>query len=199
MNKIKERLKMNKEYKMIPIKNIRIDDSLTYRDRWNENEKDGELLMSIINVGLVVPITVRPINNEETPYSLIDGYRRLSIAEKIGKNEVWCQIVEASDSEAMGMYLALNQFKPLSYEQIKEHVDLHRVILDYLKGEGHINDDEYKKKEAYLNNIRRKNIKPLRLQTNSTEPYYCTHYKCRHKQVRGDIFERHRPSAEGLR
>ena len=188
---------MAEEYRMIPIESIRIDDSLTFRERWSDSEKDGELLMSIMNVGVIIPILVRPINNEKTPYSLIDGYRRLVIEGKLGKKEVWCKIVEASDSEAMGMYLALNQFKPLSYEQIKEHVDLHRAIIGYLKEKSRIDDEEYKKKEAWLNNIGRKNIKPLRLQTESIEPYYCR--ICERKHVRGDIFERHRPYAEELK
>ena len=84
------------EVKSLPIDRI-------IPNRWNpreEPEKDiEELVRSIREHGLIIPITVRPLPNGY--YEIVTGYRRYLAYRKLGLKEIPCIIKDLSDAEAM--------------------------------------------------------------------------------------------------
>ena len=58
-----------------------------------DKEKMGELVQSIAEQGLIVPIKVRPLGDE---YEVVYGHRRLHACKELGLAEIEC-IVEGVD------------------------------------------------------------------------------------------------------
>jgi len=167
----------------ISIKNIEIDDSISFRDRWSNSKADGALLMSISDVGLIIPIIVRPTNSNGK-YSLIKGYRRLTAMKKLGYEQITCEIVEMDDCEAIGVfYSSFLGCKDLSYEQIKNTVHVFREL---------INGDNNNGLNEFVDNIERNNQLPEPM----TNPYYCSW--CKRNHVRGKIYKDHMVYRKGV-
>lgn len=173
--------------KEINVKNIEIDDSIIFQDRWSNDKKDGELLMSILDIGLIMPIIVRPIDNNGKKYSLVSGYRRLIAIKKIGYKQISCIIVKLSNSEAMGVFLSTNLgCKDISYKQIKSATILFRGILNDKIKEGIYTDKEIYNLKKWVTNVEKNNIPPP---PPDNLPYYCD--ICKRKHVRGEIYKKH--------
>ncbi len=188
--KQKEIKQMKWNIKEIDIKNIKIDDSISFRDRWSNDENDGALLMSILDVGLITPVIIRPINNSEK-YSLVEGYRRFTATKKLGREKISCKIMELSDSEAMGIFVSANLgCKELSYEQIQKQTYLFRGILNEKIEKGLLSNDEIHNLNEWVDNIERTNRPPPPM----TQPYYCSW--CKRTHYRGNVYKEHKGYAK---
>ena len=65
----------------------------------------SELMVSIAQVGLIQPITVRELRDG---YELVAGERRLKACRLLGYREVPCIVVQASDEKSAAMALIEN-------------------------------------------------------------------------------------------
>ena len=99
------------------------------RKKFNQ-EKLNELAISIENLGIIQPITVRRMNNNN--YQLISGERRLRAAKLIGLKKIPAFIRIANDQETLEMALIENiqreNLNPieiaLSYKRLIDEVKL---------------------------------------------------------------------------
>ena len=66
----------------------------------------SELAVSIKELGLIQPITVRKINSNK--YEIIAGERRFRAAKTIGLNHIPCYIKSADDKQSVEMALVEN-------------------------------------------------------------------------------------------
>ncbi len=65
------------------------------------NEKLDELIVSIKNIGLIQPITVKKLSKNE--FQLISGERRLRAFKQLKINKIPCYIRKANDNESLEM------------------------------------------------------------------------------------------------
>lgn len=74
----------------------------------------NDLMRSIMEKGLLQPIIVRIINDENY-YEIVAGYRRYSACKKLGWKKIACQIADLTDMEAFEISIVENvQRKTLS-------------------------------------------------------------------------------------
>ena len=114
------------EIKYIPVESIRPN---PYQPRKNFNKKSlEELSQSIKSFGLIQPISVRKLNNEN--YELIAGERRLRASELAELDEIPAIIVEYRDNESAMMALIENlQREDLNF--IEEAEGYNNLIVDH--------------------------------------------------------------------
>ncbi len=106
----------------------------------------SELMISIAQVGLLQPITVR---KQQEGYELIAGERRLRACKLLGYKEIPCIVVQADELRSGVMALAENvQRRPLHYLEEAER-------LDALLKTGVLNEEQLStmlgKNDPYLN------------------------------------------------
>ena len=81
----------------------------TYQPRRFINEQDlQELAASIKKHGVMQPIVIRPIENDETPYEIIAGERRWRAAQLAGLTEVPAIVRDLTDQVAIALALIEN-------------------------------------------------------------------------------------------
>lgn len=81
----------------------------------------SELMVSIAQVGLIQPITVRELRDG---YELVAGERRLKACRLLGYREVPCIVVQASDEKSAAMALIENtQWQRRSFLEEAEGLD----------------------------------------------------------------------------
>lgn len=106
------------------------------RNQFDE-EKIEELVLSIKNFGIIQPITVRKIGNDE--YQIISGERRFRAAKLAGLSEIPSYIRKANDQELLEMALIENiqreDLNPIeiaiSYQMLVEEFKLtHEGLAD---------------------------------------------------------------------
>ncbi len=77
---------------------------------WNPNRMDektaSHLKESITRYGVVIPLVVRPLDNNE--YEVLSGNQRLKVLKDCNFEDIPCVIVNLGDSEAMLLAQALN-------------------------------------------------------------------------------------------
>ena len=73
-----------------------------------DNEEMNTLIESIQHLGIITPLTVRPIENTEDEYEVISGHRRLHAAVKAGLDTVPAFIFAVSRDEAAIMLVDNN-------------------------------------------------------------------------------------------
>ena len=97
-----------------------------------DDEAMAELVESIKSVGVLVPITVRPI--QDGKYEIISGHRRKRACEIAGIDKVSAIIKELSDTEAAIMLVDSN----LQRERIlpSERAYAYRLKMDAMKHQG---------------------------------------------------------------
>ena len=89
-----------------------------------------ELSVSIKNIGIIQPITVRKIGNND--YQLISGERRLRACKEIGLKKIPAYIREANDQDSLEMALVENIHRQdldaieiaISYQRLIEEINL---------------------------------------------------------------------------
>lgn len=89
---------------MIPVDSLRDYHNHTYLVM--DNEDMDALAESIKVMGVILPLLVRKINEDE--YEVISGHRRLFAAKKVGLEEVPCKVIEADDATADIMMVDTN-------------------------------------------------------------------------------------------
>lgn len=82
---------------------------------WNPNvlsqEDYDKALVSIERFGFIDPITVRLVNEESTPFEIIDGENRWRAAQDTGLKTVPVIIVEVDDDDAKALTIVLNELR----------------------------------------------------------------------------------------
>ena len=73
-----------------------------------DNEEMNTLIESIQHLGIITPLTVRPLENTEDEYEVISGHRRLHAAVKAGLDTVPAFIFAVSRDEAAIMLVDNN-------------------------------------------------------------------------------------------
>jgi ParB family chromosome partitioning protein len=73
----------------------------------NESGITEELLLSVAEKGLVQPIVVRPLR-EEDGFEVVAGNRRLQACKTLGLRKIPCHVIELDDKEAYEMSLVEN-------------------------------------------------------------------------------------------
>ena len=89
-----------------------------------------ELSVSIKNIGIIQPITVRKVGNND--YQLISGERRLRACKEIGLKKIPAYVREANDQDSLEMALVENIHRQdldaieiaISYQRLIEEINL---------------------------------------------------------------------------
>lgn len=89
-----------------------------------------ELIVSIKNIGIIQPITVRKIENNN--YQLISGERRLRACKELGLKNIPAYVREANDQDSLEMALVENIHRQdldaieiaISYQRLIEEINL---------------------------------------------------------------------------
>ena len=89
-----------------------------------------ELSVSIKNIGIIQPITVRKIGNND--YQLISGERRIRACKEIGLKKIPAYVREANDQDSLEMALVENIHRQdldaieiaISYQRLIEEINL---------------------------------------------------------------------------
>ena len=89
-----------------------------------------ELIVSIKNIGIIQPITVRKIENNN--YQLISGERRLRACQELGLKNIPAFVREANDQDSLEMALVENIHRQdldaieiaISYQRLIEEINL---------------------------------------------------------------------------
>lgn len=102
-----------------------------FQPRSNFNNSSlQELSVSIKNIGIIQPITVRKIDNNT--YQLISGERRLRACKEIGLKQIPAFVREANDQDSLEMALVENIHRQdldaieiaISYQRLIEEINL---------------------------------------------------------------------------
>jgi ParB family chromosome partitioning protein len=102
-----------------------------FQPRSNFNNSSlQELSVSIKNIGIIQPITVRKIDNNK--YQLISGERRLRACKEIGLKKIPAFVREANDQDSLEMALVENIHRQdldaieiaISYQRLIEEINL---------------------------------------------------------------------------
>ena len=102
-----------------------------FQPRTNFNKSSlKELCLSIKNIGIIQPITVRKIDNNK--YQLISGERRLRACNEIGLKKIPAFIRNANDQDSLEMALVENIHRQdldaievaITYQRLIEEVKL---------------------------------------------------------------------------
>lgn len=129
----RELIKMATSANEIPLKSIEAN-PFQPRSNFDEEALD-ELVVSIKELGIIQPLTVRKI--EENKYQLITGERRLRAAAKAGLRKVPAYIREAEDENMLEMALVENIQREdldaievaISYQRLMEEINLTQETL----------------------------------------------------------------------
>ena len=140
----------------IKIKNISLN-PFQPRSTFNK-EKLSELVISIKNVGLIQPITVKKISKEK--FQLISGERRLRAFKELKINQIPCYIRKANDQESLEMALIENIHRQdldsieiaLSYKRLIEEIKITQEELSLEIG---------KKRSTITNYLRLLKLNPI--------------------------------------
>jgi ParB/RepB/Spo0J family partition protein len=117
-------MKMSKKDDLKYINVIEIfepEESLRKVDR--NTEKYQGLVESIRSHGIMNPITVRELKNEEgsTIYGLVDGLHRLSACKDVGMNDIPCHVIDVEEGKLIESQIIANvhkiETKPVEYSK----------------------------------------------------------------------------------
>ena len=115
------------------VNEIKIDEISVnpFQPRSNFNNTSlQELSVSIKNIGIIQPITVRKVGNNN--YQLISGERRLRACKEIGLKKIPAYVREANDQDSLEMALVENIHRQdldaieiaISYQRLIEEINL---------------------------------------------------------------------------
>ena len=121
-------------------------------------EKLDELIISIKNIGLIQPITVK--KNSKNNFQLISGERRLRAFKELKINEIPCYIRKANDQQSLEMALVENIHRQdldsieiaISYKRLIEEINLTQEELSNKIG---------KKRSTISNYLRLLKLNPI--------------------------------------
>ena len=121
-------------------------------------EKLDELIISINNIGLIQPITIKKLSKNK--FQLISGERRLRAYKKLKLKKIPCYIRQANDQESLEMALVENIHRQdldaieiaISYKRLIEEIKLTQEGLSKKIG---------KKRSTITNYLRLLKLNPI--------------------------------------
>ena len=122
------------------------------------NEKLDELIVSIKNIGLIQPITVKKLSKNE--FQLISGERRLRAFKQLKINKIPCYIRKANDNESLEMALVENIHRQ-DLDAIEIAISYKRLIEEITLTQEELSDKIGKKRSTVSNYLRLLKLNPI--------------------------------------
>ena len=122
------------------------------------NEKLDELIVSIKNIGLIQPITVKKLSKNE--FQLISGERRLRAFKQLKINKIPCYIRKANDNESLEMALVENIHRE-DLDAIEIAISYKRLIEEITLTQEELSDKIGKKRSTVSNYLRLLKLNPI--------------------------------------
>ena len=124
--------------------NIPVDQIHPFKDhpfKVIENDEMEELKVSIKETGVITPVIVRKISNNN--YEMISGHRRLHAAKACGLKDVPAIVVEATDEEAVIMMVDTNiqREEILPSERAFAFKMRREAVKNQKEGDGRVRDE----------------------------------------------------------
>ena len=143
----------------IPLKNISMN---PFQPRTSFDEEAlNELVMSVMEHGIIQPITVRRAANNS--YQLITGERRLRAAQKAGLKRIPAYVREAGDENMLELALVEN-IQREDLDAIEVAISYQRLIEEFSLTQEGLGDRVGKKRATIANYLRLLNL-PVEVQT----------------------------------
>ena len=121
-------------------------------------EKLEELIISIKNIGLIQPITVKKLSKNE--FQLISGERRLRAFKQFKINKIPCHIRKANDQESLEMALVENIHRQ-DLDAIEIAISYNRLIEEIKLTQEELSDKIGKKRSTVSNYLRLLKLNPI--------------------------------------
>ena len=121
-------------------------------------EKLDELVISIKNIGLIQPITVKKISKNK--YQLISGERRLRAFKKLNLNKIPCYIRKVNDNQSLEMALVEN-IQRQDLDSIEIAISYKRLIEEIKLTQEELSDKIGKKRSTVSNYLRLLKLNPI--------------------------------------
>ena len=121
-------------------------------------EKLEELIISIKNIGLIQPITVKKLSKNE--FQLISGERRLRAFKQLKINKIPCHIRKANDQESLEMALVENIHRQ-DLDAIEIAISYNRLIEEIKLTQEELSDKIGKKRSTISNYLRLLKLNPI--------------------------------------
>ena len=140
----------------ILIENISVN---PYQPRTNFNKSSlKELCVSIKNIGIIQPITVRKIGNNK--FQLISGERRLRACKEIGIKKIPAFTREADDQDSLEMALVENIHRQ-DLDAIEVAITYQRLIEEVKLTQEELSEKIGKKRSTITNYLRLLKLDPI--------------------------------------
>ena len=123
-----------------------------------DKEKLNELVISIKNIGLVQPITVKKLTKKK--FQLISGERRLRAFKQLKINKIPCYIRKADDQQSLEMALVENIHRQ-DLDSIEIAISNKRLIEEIKLTQEELSDKIGKKRSTISNYLRLLKLNPI--------------------------------------
>lgn len=123
-----------------------------------DKEKLNELVISIKNIGLVQPITVKKLTKKK--FQLISGERRLRAFKQLKINKIPCYIRKADDQQSLEMALVENIHRQ-DLDSIEIAISYKRLIEEIKLTQEELSDKIGKKRSTISNYLRLLKLNPI--------------------------------------
>jgi len=123
-----------------------------------DKEKLDELIISIKNVGLIQPITIK--KTSKNMYQLISGERRLRAFKKLKFNKIPCHIRKVNDEHSLEMALVENTHRQ-DLDPIEIAISYKRLIEEIKLTQDELSERIGKKRSTISNYLRLLKLNPI--------------------------------------
>ena len=123
-----------------------------------DKEKLEELVISIKNIGLIQPITIKKISKNK--FQLISGERRLRAFKKLKIDKIPCYIRKANDQQSLEMALVENIHRQ-DLDSIEIAISYKRLIEEIKITQGELSEKIGKKRSTITNYLRLLKLNPI--------------------------------------
>ena len=123
-----------------------------------DKEKLDELVVSIKNIGLIQPITIKKISKNK--FQLISGERRLRAFKKLKIDKIPCYIRKADDQQSLEMALVENIHRQ-DLDSIEIAISYKRLIEEIKLTQEELSEKIGKKRSTITNYLRLLKLNPI--------------------------------------
>ena len=123
-----------------------------------DKEKLEELVVSIKNIGLIQPITIKKISKNK--FQLISGERRLRAFKKLKIDKIPCYIRKANDQQSLEMALVENIHRQ-DLDSIEIAISYKRLIEEIKITQEELSEKIGKKRSTITNYLRLLKLNPI--------------------------------------
>ena len=123
-----------------------------------DKEKLEELVISIKNIGLIQPITIKKISKNK--FQLISGERRLRAFKKLSIDKIPCYIRKADDQQSLEMALVENIHRQ-DLDSIEIAISYKRLIEEIKLTQEELSEKIGKKRSTITNYLRLLKLNPI--------------------------------------